>query len=48
MFEGLEVVFEVLGLAFGVIEGDVVSEGAVDVEGGCFFFVDGEHDVRRR
>lgn len=45
VLEGLEVVFEVLGVALGVIEGDEVAERAVEIELGGFLLEDGEHDV---
>lgn len=45
VLEGLEVVFEVLSLALGVIEDDEVAEGPVEVELSGFLLEDGEHDV---
>ena len=45
LFYGLEIVFEVLSLVFGVIEGDVVAERTVEVNGGGFLLKDHEHDV---
>lgn len=39
LFDGLEIVFEVLSFAFGVKHGDVVAERTVEVEGGCLFLV---------
>lgn len=43
--DGLEIVLGHLGLALGEVGGDVVAEGAVDVGGGGFLLVDGEHGV---
>lgn len=45
VLEGLKVVFKVLGVALGVIEGDVVAERAVEIELSGFLLEDGEHDV---
>lgn len=46
--EGLEVVLQVLGLALGVVEGDVGADGAVEVDGRRLLLEDGEHDVGGR
>lgn len=45
LLEGLEIVFQILSLAVGVIEGDVIAEWAVEVEGRSLLFIDGEHDI---
>lgn len=45
LFHRLEIVFEVLGFAFGVVEGDVVAEWAVEIDLGRLLLEDGEHDV---
>lgn len=39
LFDGLEIVFEVLSFPFGKEHGDVIAQGTVEVEGGCFFLV---------
>lgn len=46
ILEGLKVVFEVLSVALGVIEGDEVAERAVEIELSGFLLEDGEHDIR--
>lgn len=45
LFEGLKVVFEVLGVALGVIESDEVAEWTVEIDLSGFLLEDGEHDV---
>ena len=46
--DGVEVVLGQLGVALGVVEGDVLAEGAVDVGGGRLLLVDRQHHVHRR
>lgn len=41
----MEIVFEVLSLALGVVEGYVVAERTVEVDWVCFLLEDGQHDV---
>lgn len=46
--DGVEVVFCELRVALGVVEGDVLAEGAVEVGGRGLLLVDREHHVDRR
>lgn len=46
--DGLKVVFEVLRLPLRVVDGDVLAEGPVEIDGGGLLLVDRKHHVVRR